>query len=64
MTDKLGLKNWVQVKGSPGVYVQKPKTEQTPVKASAEVVRRREAASARFNAKIDEVKAQLRRRAA
>ena len=64
MANKLGLKNWVQVEGSPGVYVQKPKSEQTRTEPSPEVVRRREAASARFHATMNEVKAQIRRRAA
>jgi hypothetical protein len=64
MTNKLGLKNWVEIEGSPGVYKEKPKADQTRVEPSADVVRRREAASARFHAKMDEVKAQIRRRAA
>lgn len=59
MTNKLGLKNWVAVEGSPGIYVERPRNEQTRSPATPAQVERREQAFAKFDRQVAAVKAQI-----
>lgn len=59
MLNKLELKNWVAVKGSPGIYVVRPSDERTRTAATPDQVKRREAAFERFNRQVADVKARV-----